>query len=229
MNRRNIPDSIRYKEINGEKHKICLECEEYFPMTNDYFYNNKSNKKDGLNTYCIHCVFKRAQKWVDDNPEKYKEQKLRKVENKTDIQRQRSRDAANKNRKEGYQKKWRKEHPDKIREYNKDRQTHKKHEISDEEWFDCLDFFDNSCAYCGLSEEKQYEMYNEQFHKEHVIHNGSNYIDNCVPACTSCNVTKNIKEFNEWYNEDNPNFTEDRLDKIVKWMTEECFKTLNII
>jgi hypothetical protein len=229
MNRRNIPDSIRYKEINGVKCKICLECEEYFPMTNEYFYKNNSNKKDGLNTYCIPCVFKRAQKWVDDHPKKYKEQKLRKVANKTDIQRQRSRDAAKKNREEGYTKRYQQEHKDKIHKYNKDRQTHKQHDITDQEWFDCLDFFNNTCAYCGLSERDQVKLYGEQFHKEHVDHNGSNYIDNCVPSCTSCNTSKHTFGFNEWYNENNSIFTKRRYNKIVHWMTKECFKVLNLI
>jgi hypothetical protein len=136
---------------------------------------------------------------------------------------------ANKMREEGKQKEWRQNNPDRIREYNKDRTMNKKHEITDQEWFDCLDFFNNSCAYCGLTEQKQIELFGEQFHKEHVIHNGSNYIDNCVPSCTSCNTSKHDSEFNEWYNKNNPNFTQKRLNKIIKWMTEECFNTLNLI
>jgi 5-methylcytosine-specific restriction endonuclease McrA len=128
-----------------------------------------------------------------------------------------------------YQSNWRKENPDKVKEYNKDRNMHKKHEITNEEWFECLDYFNNSCAYCGITEEEQVRLYGEQFHKEHVIQNGSNYIDNCVPSCTSCNTSKNTKEFNDWYNYKNINFTQKRLDKIIEWMTEECFKTLNLI
>lgn len=226
---RRISDSIRYKEINGIKHKICLECEEYFPITNEYFYNNKSSKKDGLNSYCIPCVFERAKKWTEEHPEEYKAQMKRKVENKTDIQRQRSRDAAKKNREEGYTKRYQQEHKDKINNYNKNRRGHKSHEITDQEWFDCLDFFDNSCAYCELSEQEQYDLYNERFHMEHVDHNGSNYIENCVPACTSCNATKNTKDFNEWYNKNNLKYNKERYNKIVEWVTKECFKTLNLI
>lgn len=229
MNRRNMPDEVRYRLIEGIRHKICMECKEYFQMDNDHFYNNKSNKKDGLNTYCIPCVFERAKKWVDGNPDKYKEQKLRKVAVKTDIQRQRSRDASRRNREEGYTKRYQQENKDKIYQYNKKRRQHKSHEITDQEWFDCLDFFNNTCAYCGITEQEQFLLYDESFHKEHVDHNGSNYVENCVPSCTSCNATKNTKGFNEWYNVNNPKYKVERYNKIIKWMTSESFRTLNLV
>lgn len=128
-------------------------------------------------------------------------------------------------RERGGLREWCRNNPDRIKTYQ---EQHRIHNIVNEEWFACLDYFNNSCAYCNLTDEEQLILYNERLHKEHVIHNGSNYIDNCVPSCKACNASKSDKEFNDWYNEDNITFTQERLDKIVRWMTSDCFDVLNI-
>ena len=49
--------------------------------------------------------------------------------------------------------------------------------VTADEWYDCLDRFDNACAYCGATGTLE---------RDHVIplsKGGSNTIDNIVPAC----------------------------------------------
>jgi hypothetical protein len=56
------------------------------------------------------------------------------------------------------------------------------------------------------------------FHKDHICHLGSNKIDNCVPACKSCNSQKWEYQFNDWYNEQNEKYSYKRYEKILKWI-----------
>lgn len=62
--------------------------------------------------------------------------------------------------------------------------------------------FNNSCAYCGMSEEEHFKIYNSPLHQEHFIplsKGGAYTIDNIIPACKSCNCSKSIKDFFKWY------------------------------
>lgn len=102
----------------------------------------------------------------------------------------------------------------------------KNHDITKKEWESCLKYFNHSCAYCGILNNEAKKKYNNYLHKEHVDHNGSNKIDNCVPACKSCNSKKWEFTLEEWYSEDNENFTYERLDKIKKWINED-YKNVN--
>lgn len=100
-----------------------------------------------------------------------------------------------------------------MKEHNEYRRMHKFHEITEEEWIDCKDFFDNSCAYCGLSEAENIKLYGQQLHKEHFDHDGSNGIDNCIPSCKSCNSSKGTKIFEEWFTG-----AEENKEKIYAWL-----------
>jgi 5-methylcytosine-specific restriction endonuclease McrA len=127
---------------------------------------------------------------------------------------------------------WQRNHPDKIRGYNRDRNLHKKHEISEQEWESCKNYFNYRCAYCGLPIEEHFVKYKGKifigdFHRDHVNDEGNNDLSNCIPACKSCNTSKHIHHLEEWYNENNPNFNQERLDKINKWLDEDYKKYIN--
>jgi hypothetical protein len=194
-------------------------------MIEEYFYKNKSSP-DNFYPYCKKCILNKYQ----ENKEEYNKKRVENARKN----RERSRAAIKKSKMKKpekyklHSKIWRENHPEKIREYNLKRKMHKTHDISDEEWYSCLDYFNNSCAYCGTSEKEQYDLYNESLHMEHVIHDGSNYIDNCVPSCTRCNTSKRDFDFNDWYNENNEVYSKRRYNKIINWMTKECFKVLNL-
>lgn len=60
-----------------------------------------------------------------------------------------------------------------------------------------------------------------------------NELDNCVPSCQSCNSSKAQYTLEEWYNPNNDRrggevFTQERLDKIIKWTTEDYKQSVNL-
>jgi HNH endonuclease len=115
------------------------------------------------------------------------------------------------------------ENREKFMEYRSKR-ANKIHDIDKNEWEACKDYFDNSCAYCGLTEEKAKEMQGQYLHKEHVDHEGLNDLSNCVPVCKSCNSSKRDYHVDEWYNENNANFTKERLELIKHWLDTDHLK-----
>ena len=139
------------------------------------------------------------------------------------------RENSKRQRESGKYKDWQRNNKDKIRQYNKNREKNKMHEISDSEWLSCKAYFNNSCAYCGLHEDEHYrkhygKMKRFDLHKDHVDHEGANDLSNCVPACQSCNSSKHNKELEEWYRPNNELWCEvyshERLSKINKWLND---------
>lgn len=109
--------------------------------------------------------------------------------------------------------------------YRKNRQ-HKNHNITDEEWIACKEYFNNECAYCGLPLREHWIMYSGNkilgdFHKEHINDNGSNDLSNCIPSCKSCNSQKWETPFEQWYNKNNPRYTKEKFKKILKWKQKD--------
>lgn len=114
-------------------------------------------------------------------------------------------------------KKWQKENPDRLRQYNKKRQN-KNHKISLWEWIACKEYFNYTCAYCGVHEVEHYNKHKQQFHKEHFEHDGLDDLSNCLPSCKDCNSSKWEFDFTDWYIPDNPVYSQERYDKIIKWL-----------
>lgn len=192
-------------------------------MTRGNFYFNKKNSVDGFTPYCITCTKKKSAKWIKENPEKHREhlkvnratEKGKETKNRTDKQFRES---------ETYQR-WKKNNGENFRKYRIKRELTKKHDISDEEWKDCKEYFSNSCAYCGLHIDDHFvprkgKLINSDLHREHVEDKGANDLSNCVPACQSCNSRKWINEFKEWYSKQN-SFTRERMERIEKWLLED--------
>ncbi|MFC0852976.1 HNH endonuclease [Halalkalibacter oceani] len=119
-----------------------------------------------------------------------------------------------------------------MAEYRENKYYNKSHEISTEEWESCKQYFNYECAYCGLHIDEHFVKYGDEyklydFHQEHVDHIGSNDLSNCIPSCKSCNSKKWQYEFIKWYNPSNEVFTEERLNKISKWLSADyknCLK-----
>lgn len=118
----------------------------------------------------------------------------------------------------GKRKEWEINNKQKLYIYGK---MHKNHEISEKEWNFCKEYFNNSCAYCGLTEEKHKLIYDQQLHKEHVDHNGANDLSNCVPACKSCNSSKHTFKLGDWYNHNNEHFNTENLERINNWLLKD--------
>jgi hypothetical protein len=103
-----------------------------------------------------------------------------------------------------------------------------KHLVNNEEWEECKKFFNYRCAYCGELYEEYVKNKKQDFHKEHNINNGSNRLDNCVPACGSCNSSKNNRDFEKWY-KSKEFFDISRYWKIKRWMNVEYKKYIYAI
>jgi hypothetical protein len=205
--------------------KICKTCG--IEKSIDEFYSQiMISKTKGeyirFNLNCKKCVVDKSQKWIELNPKRYKELILRRDRTREPYFKELSRTRV----KNGKYRKWQQDNPEKIKQYSLDREKHKKHKISKKEWEACLDYFNNCCAYCGLPNEEYFTTYRGvtkrgNFHKEHVDFEGANDLSNCVPSCKYCNSEKNTLRFDDWYNKDNVKFTQERFDKIHKWINED--------
>ncbi|WP_317947140.1 HNH endonuclease signature motif containing protein [Rossellomorea marisflavi] len=199
--------------------KKCSVCEK-IKNIDEYYYQNKYSNKRGKYLYynpeCKKCTKERADKWRVQPENRESFLKSQKKRNKRFIPQMR--ESANRRRKEGKHKLWQVNNKEKIKEYNKYRVINKTHAISNEEWEKCKMFFANSCAYCGIEEKEAKITTGNSLHKEHVVHNGSNDITNCVPACKSCNSRKWAFALKDWYNDDNPVFSATRLARINMWL-----------
>lgn len=224
---------IIQKGCDDMKHCSDPNCTELNPQALDKFYSKKAkNNKLGEYTYynpeCKSCTKRRVRERLK-NPDNYKKarewhKEYRKTEKFKKWSRQNNKEMSS------YQKEWRNKNKDKMKEYQEFRNMNKKHDISKTEWESCLSYFNNTCAYCGISNDEAKNIYGRYLNKEHVIHNGKNDLTNNVPACTSCNTSKRQQDMIEWYLFDfNKIFDEDRLDKILKWLDEDCHKCIEKI
>ena len=199
--------------------KQCSICKEEKELSEFYLQKNYSKKKGEYityNQYCKKCCKEKSVKYQKDNPDKRK--KYLKADNSRPERKQAKKEFNEKRRAEGKEREWQRNNKDKITNYRIKRMQNKKHEITKEEWESCKLYFNYSCAYCGMTEVRAKEKYKNNLHKEHVDHNGANDLSNCVPSCKSCNGSKNIKDFQEWYNESNPVYSCERYNKIMEWL-----------
>jgi hypothetical protein len=206
--------------------KRCSICDILKPL--DEFYSQKKySKKRGewiyYNPECKECTIKRSSKYNKEHPEVLKTADLKR--NKSEERQQYLIDLSRERRENGKYLEWQRNSPERHKGYRTKRK-HKEHDISDEEWLKCKEYFNFECAYCGLKLEEHFikrlgKIIKSDFHKEHVDHDGSNKLDNCVPSCMSCNSSKRQKELEKWYIPKNKRFNTGRLDKIHKWLDED--------
>jgi hypothetical protein len=204
-----------HKNIDGVDHKICTKCNTYYQSTTEFFYHNKSNSLDGLHPYCKRCCLEESLEWREENRDAYLESCKRR--NNKPAARIRIRKANKERRENGGYKNWQDKNKDKLRDYNSNRKE-KNHKISKKEWEECKSYFDNSCAYCGLTYEEHKQKYEEDLHKEHVDHEGANDLSNCIPSCRPCNSKKHTFSLDDWYNSSNEYYNESKLNKINNWL-----------
>jgi hypothetical protein len=212
-----------HKIIEDIDHKKCNKCDKWFPSTTDYFYKNDKNGIDGLFPYCNECAKNEAVNWVESNKDKYK--KLKKKYNSKSDSKERNRNRNKRYRDSGRYYEWLEENPEKAKTYQNMR-TNKDHQISEKEWLSCKEYFNNCCAYCNLHISEHFVTWkgtlkHTDLHREHVDPNGSIYLENCIPACKDCNTSKWEYKLDEWYREGNPHFTQERYNKILKWINED--------
>lgn len=117
-----------------------------------------------------------------------------------------------------YNKKYYAENPHKKLNSHQRRRTNKEktEDITKEQWYEMMMFFDFKCAYSG---EYLGGSINEKRTIDHIIpldKNGYHVIWNLVPCYSNYNFQKKTKDMLEWYLEQ-PFFSIDRLTKIYEW------------
>ena len=111
----------------------------------------------------------------------------------------------NKDKIKAWSKKWRENNSDKIRRDKQKRKALLKKlpsQLSVEQWNIVLNYFNNECAYCGISEEEHLEKYGQRLHQEHfapLVYGGEYTHNNIITSCRSCNSSKSNKDFFKWY------------------------------
>ena len=219
--------------------KRCTKCGENKPNTNEYFaFQNKSKGK--LIARCKEC----DKKYREKNKDKRKEYSKKYRENNKDKLKEYNKEynknyyEKNKDKRKEYLKEYNKNYyennKDKIKEYkkeyhkkyyehNKDKRkgyTHKRRSLklgnggsyTKAQWLDTLEYFDYKCAYTG-------ECIKHNCHVEHIVplsKGGTSYIWNLVPSTASANLSKQNRDMEEWYREQEY-FCEERLNKIYEY------------
>ena len=219
LERRKIKWEKEHKTINEIVYKFCVDCKEFIFMDKEHFYPNDKNSIDGFSNRCKECDKKRSVKNRHDNIERSRKSSL--DWNKRNSERMKEVNLNfrqnNMEHRYEYHKNWCEENPDRVKQYAK---NHRIHDVSTKERISCWEVFNYQCAYCGISENESKEKYKERLHQEHVDNEGYNDLRNDIPACKMCNDRKNTFTLSEWYNKDNPVFTQERYDKIIWWTTE---------
>lgn len=222
--------------------KTCTKCKIEKPANTEYFYKEK-RLKDGLTSTCKECEKKRNQKYYQENREKkleynrnhYQENKEYHSEyyqeNREKILEYGSNHyQENKEYYSEFMKKYYQENKEKHKEYtiayrfenpevrrlNKQRRRARiaqlPHTLTVEEWYETLEYFNNECAYCGDSECNL-----EQEHVIPVVKGGGYTQENIIPACGTCNSSKNARDLEEWY-VSYRHYDEERLNKILDYV-----------
>ncbi len=215
-----VVDKIHKKTYNkcADHNKFFPEEDGWFPSTSEYFYKNSKNSVDGLYPSCKRCESKRAIKWTKDNADK--RQIIQKRYDIKEVAKAKRRRITRRKREDGRYEKYRKNNPEMFKRYIQNKMK-RLHTITKEEWDSRLKYFNYQCAYCGMSLDEHYKLFNEQLHREHVNHQGSNSLDNCVPSCKMCNSYKWEYALDEWYNSNNQNYTQQRYEKINQWLIKD--------
>lgn len=190
------------------KTKICTKCGEEFPATREHFYKNK-NGKFGLYAKCKDCHNKVSKNYRDRNKEKYKkyreehkeemakynkkywaENKERLKKEKVEYRKNNRHEIRKKNRE------YKRKNKDLVNRLNNKRRAKKRKlpsNLTKKQWLEIKSKFDNRCAYCGENKELQQEHFIPLAKGGEFTHN------NIIPACKSCNSSKQDKDFFDWY------------------------------
>lgn len=92
-----------------------------------------------------------------------------------------------------------------------ERRTNLEGSYTIQEWLEVVQLFDCSCVYCGSKHNLTVE------HVIPIALGGTNNISNIVPACASCNSSKQDRELISWYTS-KPFYDEARLNNILKYI-----------
>lgn len=161
----------------------CAKCKEQKDLT--AFYADKSRLL-GRGYICKVCSRARLAAWQKGNPEKLAVYHRKHYQKNREHCKQKSAEYRSKNPEQvkAAVRNWRAANPDRVQEHNVKRLKRLKENggsFTPKEWKQKCEQFSGSCAYCG--QRKKLTVH----HVVPVSKGGPNTIQNCVPACGSCN------------------------------------------
>lgn len=184
--------------MSNERTKTCTRCGDTKPATNEFFSNDKK-RKGGLNCWCKICVNASKQEWRIANNERHKA--ARRAWYATNRERAdataRAYEMAHKELRAVINKKYRDANQG-VRRAGKQRRRAR--ELNAPGHFSAADVRaqhkrqKGECYYCGADTRGSY-------HIDHVVplsRGGTNFPDNIVISCPTCNQSKGNKLLHEW-------------------------------
>lgn len=176
--------------------KTCRVCKQSFALDN---FHKRSSAKDGLRSECKECHKADARKWIAENPERNRARvKAWLAENKEQNKIRRTSyfaeyRAANKERDSVRHSNWKKENKVLVSHYTQKRRAilvqNGVFDISKKE---LQRLYSSCCTYCGSDTDITLD------HVIPIIRGGRHSLGNIVPACKSCNFTKQARTIMEW-------------------------------
>lgn len=174
------------------------------PATSEFFGIHQK-MKGGLQSWCRDCKREAERKRRVESPDKTRgsQRRYRATHPQKCVDSRRQYYRKHTTRIRASAKKWRAENPDKWRaQMQKDGRKYATLKrglvatFTNKEWQSCLNYWHGVCAYCGA----QQSFWNvlEQDHFIALTAGGGYTADNIVPACRSCNASKNYKAAIEW-------------------------------
>ena len=173
--------------------KRCTKCGKTLPATTEYFHKHK-NGKYGLKSICKKCKAEyhkqHHKQYYEDNKDKIAERK----------------------------KQYRQSPQGQVSAFNDQykRRTKEQNQgkgITTNQWLECMKFFNWKCAYSGQALSKGTRSLD---HVKPLNQGGEHEIWNTVPMDKGLNSSKNDKDMEEWYQEQDF-YLEERLQKIYEW------------
>lgn len=210
------------------------------PESNEYFYSRKSKKGGRIfRSDCKGCTndvkkvyYQRNKTVINSKSEEYRKKHREELKsyhsayNKIHYQKNKNKHREKNKRhyeqnKKSYRArtiKWREKNADEYKKINRDGSIRRRartagllSSFTSNQWHNCLSHFNHQCAYCDCTEKLE---------QEHVIpvSKGGHYtLDNIIPACRSCNASKNNKSLEEWYI-NHESYSEERLKAIYQYL-----------
>lgn len=203
-----LPLTIEYfSKAKNSKDGFNVECKKCAAKRHKEYYESNKNKiverVRKYRKYNREKIIKSLKKYYETNKDEFKQYYETNKDKRTKYYKKWCN--CNKEKIAECNKKWRKANPEKGRMYVQRRRSRKSSlpsSLTLEQWDSIKSYFNNSCAYCGIAEEKCLRETSQHLHQEHFIplSKGGKYTyNNIIPACKYCNCSKHDENFFSWY------------------------------
>jgi 5-methylcytosine-specific restriction endonuclease McrA len=190
-----------------DDYKVCHGCNVELP-DNDYYFFKKNNRDNG-STKCKKCrgfdygVDRPNKVYKDTLPKGYKIccQCNKMISDEEYSKYNKCEDCSRKKRKIYHQRDDVKKSKLKFAKKRRSLKNNTVHDLTTDEYAETLIYFNNSCAYCGISNEECLDKTGKSLEQEHIIpisKKGGYTKNNIIPACKSCNNSKSNKDLGDF-------------------------------